>query len=56
MGMIDIDPIFSPNSSEIIFTSTSNDMISQRNIYKIDLNDDDVRDLIISNAEMVDFK
>lgn len=56
MGTVDIDPMFSPNSSEIIFTSTSNDMISQRNIYKINLNDDDVRDLIISNAEMVDFK
>lgn len=56
IGAIDIDPIFSPNSSEIIFTSTSNDMISQKNIYKINLNDDDVRDLIISNAEMVDYK
>ncbi len=56
MGSVDIDPIFSPNSSEIIFTSTSNDMISQKNIYKINLNDDDVRDLIISNAEMIDYK
>src|SRR5690606_33600186 len=54
VGNIDIDPIFSPNSAEIFFTSTSNDNISVRNIYKIDLNDDDVRTLIINNAEMVD--
>lgn len=54
VGTIDIDPIFSPNSAEIFFTSTSNDNISVRNIYKIDLNDDDVRTLIINNAEMVD--
>ncbi|WCM43349.1 carboxypeptidase regulatory-like domain-containing protein [Flavobacterium sp. CBA20B-1] len=56
MGSVDIDPIFSPNSSEIIFTNTSNDMISQRNIYKIDLNDNDVRTLIIANAEMADYE
>lgn len=56
MGVIDIDPIFSPNSSEIIFTSTSNDMISTRNIYSIDLNNNETRNLIIPNAEMADYK
>lgn len=56
MGVIDIDPIFSPNSSEIIFTSTSNDMISTRNIYSIDLNKEETRTLIIPNAEMADYQ
>lgn len=56
MGVIDIDPIFSPNSSEIIFTSTSNDMISTRNVYSIDLNNNETRNLIIPNAEMADYK
>lgn len=36
-GTIDIDPRFSPNEAQIIFVNTSNDGISTKNIYKMDL-------------------
>ena len=52
IGTVDLDPMFSPNSAEIIFTNTSNDLISQKDVYKINLNDNR-RELIISNAEMI---
>ncbi|HLV52278.1 MAG TPA: hypothetical protein VKY44_10040, partial [Flavobacterium sp.] len=55
-GSVDMDPVFSPNSSEILFTNTSNDLISQKDVYKIDLNDLNKRALIISDAEMIDYR
>ena len=55
IGTVDIDPMFSPNSAEIIFTNTSNDLISQKDIYTINLNDNR-RELVISNAEMVNYQ
>lgn len=61
-GTIDIDPRFSPDNGSIIFTNTSNDMISQRNIYSIDLDDlgsssgADSRTLVIENAAMGDYE
>ncbi len=57
IGTIDIDPQFSPNDAEIIFTNTPNDLFSVKSIYIIDLNDDDFeRTLILHNAEMVDYE
>jgi len=55
-GSVDMDPVFSPNSSEILFTNTSNDLISQKDVYTIDLNNQDKRTLIISDAEMIDYR
>ena len=34
-GTNDLDPRFSPNEAEIIFVNTSNDGVSQKNIYKM---------------------
>ncbi|MAN58496.1 MAG: hypothetical protein CMC08_01520 [Flavobacteriaceae bacterium] len=36
-GFNDLDPIFSPNEAEAIFTRTSNDGISQRDVYTINV-------------------
>ncbi|RQP08630.1 MAG: hypothetical protein EAS48_09750 [Chryseobacterium sp.] len=55
-GTIDIDPRFSPNEAQIIFTNTSNDGISQRNVYIIDIADADSRKLLFNKAEMPDWE
>ncbi len=54
-GTNDLDPRFSPNNAEIIFTNTSNDNISPRNIYKITLQDNE-RTALFPNAEMPDWE
>ncbi|TDE15706.1 hypothetical protein E0F88_12450 [Dyadobacter psychrotolerans] len=50
-GNNDLDARFSPNGAKIIFTSTSNDGFSVRNIYTMDLNGVN-RTEILQNAEM----
>lgn len=57
-GFIDIDPRFSPNEAEVIFTQTSNDGISMKDVYKISLGNDDsnTRTLLFSNACMPDWE
>lgn len=58
-GTNDVDPRFSPNNAQIIFTNTSNDGISQRNVETIDINNsgtDLERTSLFSNAEMPDYE
>ena len=59
LGTNDLDPRFSPNNAEIIFTNTSNDGISQKNILKITL-DFSLQNLqratLFTNAEMPDWE
>jgi TolB protein len=55
-GTIDIDPRFSPDNGSVIFTNTSNDMISVKSVYMISFDDLEERELIIYNAEMPDFE
>jgi len=58
-GTNDLDPRFSPNNAQIIFTNTSNDNISQRNVITVDLNNDltDMqRTTLFTNAEMPDYE
>ncbi|QTV05291.1 carboxypeptidase regulatory-like domain-containing protein [Faecalibacter bovis] len=59
-GFIDIDPRFSPNEAEVIFTQTSNDGRSQKDIYKVSLNADNdgrlTRTLLFENAWMPDWE
>ncbi len=50
-GTNDLDPRFAPNGATIIFTNTSNDDFSSRNIYTIDLLNRK-RALLISDAQM----
>ncbi len=39
-GTIDVDPRFSPSEAEVIFVNTSNDGISQKNIFTQNVNED----------------
>ncbi|AYO57729.1 hypothetical protein CO230_06085 [Chryseobacterium sp. 6424] len=54
-GTNDLDPRFSPNNAEVIFTNTSNDGISTRNIAKITLQDNK-RTALFPDAEMPDWE
>lgn len=57
LGTIDVDPQFSPNDAEIIFTNTPNDLISVKSVYIVDLNDEELtRNLVLYNAEMIDYE
>lgn len=55
-GTIDIDPKFSPNDAKVIFTNTSNDGVSERSIFTINIAGPDNREKIISNGEMPDYQ
>jgi Tol biopolymer transport system component len=56
-GTNDLDPRFSPNEAEIIFVNTSNDGISERDIYKVTISEpDNSRILLKENAKMPDWE
>ena len=58
-GTNDLEPSFSPNNAYIIFTNTSNDGISPKNVYQqeISLNvKENQRVLLISNAMMPEWR
>ncbi|QQT25532.1 carboxypeptidase regulatory-like domain-containing protein [Sphingobacterium spiritivorum] len=55
-GYNDLDARFSPNEAEIIFTQTSNDGISQKDIYKIGISSETSRKLLFTNAMMPDWE
>lgn len=57
-GTNDLDPRFSPNNAEIIFTNTSNDGISQRKVMLISITsatESERADLFV-NGEMPDYE
>ncbi|WP_285268795.1 carboxypeptidase-like regulatory domain-containing protein [Kaistella rhinocerotis] len=54
-GTNDLDPRFSPNNAEVIFTNTSNDGISVKNIMKVTLQDI-TRTALFPDAEMPDWE
>ena len=56
VGTNDLDPQFSPNEGAVIFTNTSNDGISQKDVYKVDLDEMNVRVLLFSNGAMPDWE
>ncbi len=55
VGMNDLDARFSPNGGQIIFTYTSNDGISEQQIWIMDL-DGEHREMLFENAKMIDWK
>lgn len=56
-GTNDLDPRFSPNEAEIIFVNTSNDGVSQRNVFRTSsVVDDNVRAQLFINALMPDWE
>ena len=59
VGTNDLEPIFSPNEAFAIFTNTSNDGISQKNVFKIEVVPDgntDSRQELYLNAFMPDWE
>ena len=54
-GTNDFDARYSPDGAKVIFMNTSNDGISQKDIYIMDL-DGDNRTLLFENAEMPEWK
>jgi Tol biopolymer transport system component len=55
-GTIDVDPRFSPNEADVIFVNTSNDGISTKTIYKVDVDGDNERTSLFVNAFMPDWE
>lgn len=58
-GTLDLDPRFSPNEAEVIFVNTSNDGLSVKSVYKVDVEyivSSDIRNLLFSNATMPDWE
>lgn len=59
-GTNDLDPRFSPNEAEVIFVNSSNDEISQKDIFRIKLRDfqdeEERRNLLVENAAMPDWE
>lgn len=55
-GTIDIDPRFSPNEAEVIFVNTSNDGLSTKTIYRMDIDTDNERTVLFENATMPDWE
>lgn len=57
-GTNDLDPRFSPNNAQIIFTNTSNDGISARTIMVINMTSDteSERATLFENGEMADYE
>lgn len=55
-GTNDLDVRYSPNEAEIIFVNTSNDGISQKNIWKRTLDETETRTQLFSNGFMPDWE
>ncbi|MFK5958649.1 MAG: carboxypeptidase regulatory-like domain-containing protein [Lutibacter sp.] len=55
-GTVDLDPRFSPNEAEVIFVNTSNDGISTRTIYKMDILGENDRASLFVNTYMPDWE
>ncbi|MCW9038156.1 MAG: hypothetical protein OQJ79_09615, partial [Altibacter sp.] len=56
-GTNDLEPIFSPNEAFVIFTNTSNDGISQKDVYRLEIESaEDSRELLYENAFMPDWE
>lgn len=55
-GTNDLEPIFSPNEAFIIFTNTSNDGISRRDVYQLEIGEEEGRTLLYTDAFMPDWE
>ena len=55
-GTIDIDPRFSPNEAEVIFVNTSNDDVSIKYIYRVNIDETSDRNELFIDAIMPDWE
>ena len=56
LGTNDLDARFSPSEAQVIFVNTSNDGVSQNDIYKIQIDVALYREVYIEDAKMPDWK
>ncbi len=56
IGTNDLDVKYSPDNGALIFMNTSNDGVSQKNIYKFIFDESTNRELIFTNASMPDWQ
>jgi len=56
IGFLDLDPRFSPNEAEVIYTHTSNDGVSENKIQKVNVASATNRTDLFSNAKMPDWE
>ena len=55
-GTNDLDPRFSPSEAGLIFVNTSNDGVSQQDIYTMEINELSSRSALFENSKMPDWK
>ena len=55
-GTNDLDARFSPSEAELIFVNTSNDGVSQQNVFTMGIGEPSTRNAIFDNAKMPDWK
>ncbi len=55
-GTNDLEPIFSPNEAFVIYTNTSNDGISQKDVYTLEIGEEETRELLYTDAFMPDWE
>ncbi|MBV1923722.1 MAG: carboxypeptidase regulatory-like domain-containing protein [Flavobacteriaceae bacterium] len=55
-GTNDLEPIFSPNEAFVIYTNTSNDGVSQKEVYRLEIEEPETRTLLYENAFMPDWE
>ncbi len=55
-GTNDLDARFSPSEAELIFVNTSNDGVSQNDIFTMTIDEPGSRSALFENAKMPDWK
>jgi len=56
IGFLDLDPRFSPNEAEVIYTHTSNDLVSEDKIQSLSITNVGSRNDLFFNANMPDWE
>jgi len=56
VGFLDLDPRFSPNEAEVIYTHTSNDGVSENKIQTLEVTSSSTRIDLFTNAKMPDWE
>lgn len=56
IGFLDLDPRFSPNEAEVIYTHTSNDGVSENKIQTLEVSSTSTRTDLFTNAKMPDWE
>jgi Tol biopolymer transport system component len=56
IGFLDLDPRFSPNEAEVIYTHTSNDGVSENKIQKVNVASATTRTDLFANSKMPDWE